>query len=206
MNDQINICRDLFFTTFKSVLITILFALNFPAQAIEQTEVFDHFETGFPLTGKHMFLDCSRCHIGGQFKGTPLVCYLCHNGSRAPGKNIQHVPSSNICNDCHTQASWTGAVYDHSDVMEPCQNCHNGSIAIGKPPGHINSTDNCEDCHNTITFSRVFRVDHASVIGTCDSCHNGIIATGKPPGHIVTNEQCNECHNTTTWSVTTSEP
>ena len=193
-----------FFTTVKFVLITILFAFNFSVQAEEQIEGFDHFTTGFPLLGRHEFLDCSSCHIGGLFKGTPLVCELCHDGSRAPGKHRQHFPTSNRCDDCHTEDTWRGAIFDHSDIMEPCQNCHNGIIAIGKSPSHIASTDTCDDCHNTITFTRVGKVDHISVIGTCDSCHNGVTATGKPPDHIVTSDQCSECHSTTSWLPATN--
>ena len=145
------------------------------------------------------FLDCSSCHIGGQFKGTPMECVLCHNNSRAPGKNADHIPSSNICDDCHTENSWLGARYDHADVVGPCTNCHNNVVAPGKPPSHILTTELCEDCHNTITFTRVGRVDHVSVIGSCSSCHNGVISTGKHPGHIQTSAECDLCHNTRTW-------
>lgn len=188
-----------FFSMLYFVLIAILSAINSPLQAEERIEGFDHFTTGFPLLGRHEFLDCSSCHIGGQFKGTPLVCDLCHDGSRAPGKHAQHFPSSNSCDDCHTEDTWTGAIFDHRDIFEPCQNCHNGVVAVGKSPSHIASTDTCDDCHNTISFTNVGRVDHISVIGTCDSCHNGSVATGKPADHIVTSDQCNECHSTTSW-------
>lgn len=184
---------------FISILLLLSFSLNFSLQAAELDRGFDHFTTGFPLIGKHEFVDCSSCHIYGQFRGTPLQCDLCHNGSRAFGKHPQHYPSSNICDDCHTVYSWTGATYDHTDVQGTCLSCHNNSIAIGKSASHIASTDICEDCHNTITFTRVAKVDHTAVIGSCDSCHNGVIATGKPPGHIFTTATCDYCHNTNTW-------
>ena len=32
---------------------------------------FDHFSTGFPLTGMHESLDCEKCHVKGVFKNTP---------------------------------------------------------------------------------------------------------------------------------------
>lgn len=179
--------------------IFILLALSAPALAEEPIAEFNHFSTGFPLTGRHELIDCSYCHIAGQFKGTPMECRLCHNGIRAPGKHAQHFISSNVCDDCHTEYTWKGARFDHADVQGACLNCHNNIIAIGKSASHIASTAICEDCHNTISFSHVGRVDHISVIGTCNSCHNGIIATGKPAEHVVTNEQCNECHTTSTW-------
>lgn len=165
----------------------------------ESVSAFDHFSTGFPLIGRHEFIDCADCHIAGQFKGTPMECGLCHNGIRAPGKHVKHLPSSNFCDDCHTDRTWLGAKFDHVDVRETCESCHNNIIAIGKSPSHILSTSICEDCHNTITFDRVGKVDHASVIGSCSSCHNGVIATGKPADHPDTTEECNICHSVYTW-------
>ena len=181
------------------VLSSLAVLINSTTHAAEDFKSFDHFTTGFPLLGKHEFLDCSACHIGGQFKGTPMECVLCHNNSRAPGKHAEHIPSSNRCDDCHTEQSWKGARYDHSDVVEPCTNCHNNIVALGKTPSHILSTEQCEDCHNTITFARVGRVDHIAVLGSCSSCHNNVVAIGKHPGHIQTTSECDLCHNTTTW-------
>ncbi len=187
-----------------TVLCLILLAssfmfINSSTHAADDIESFDHFTTGFPLTGAHQFLDCSSCHIGGMFKGTPLECVLCHNNSRAPGKHPQHILSSNICDDCHTDKTWRGARFDHIDVIGPCQSCHNNRTAPGKSPAHILSTTDCEDCHNTLTFDRVGRVDHAAVLGTCTSCHNGVKASGKHPTHLQTVAECDLCHNTITW-------
>ncbi|MEJ2572223.1 MAG: hypothetical protein P8164_01330, partial [Gammaproteobacteria bacterium] len=39
---------------------------------------FDHFTTGFPLTGAHKGVDCESCHNRGVFKGTPTKCSGCH--------------------------------------------------------------------------------------------------------------------------------
>jgi hypothetical protein len=193
-------------STIRLLLSAVLLSLSLLAyagdvdDAADTAEGFNHFSTGFPLTGRHELIDCSGCHLAGQFKGTPLECHLCHNGLRAQGKHPQHFPSSIFCDDCHTDYTWLGARFDHIDVRGACLNCHNNIMAIGKSPSHILSTDTCEDCHNTITFDPVTRVDHISVIGVCSSCHNGVIATGKPAGHIPTTDECNACHTTTTWS------
>ena len=183
------------------ILMVLAFsnATHSAEKEVEPVSVFDHFATGFPLIGRHEFIDCSDCHVAGQFKGTPMECGLCHNGVRAPGKDVKHLPSSNFCDDCHTDRSWLGAKFDHIDIQAACQTCHNNSIAIGKSPSHILSTSVCEDCHNTITFDRVGKVDHASVIGSCSSCHNGVIATGKPADHPQTADECNSCHTVFTW-------
>jgi len=183
------------------LLAAIFLSSSLLVHAADQAaDGFDHFSTGFPLTGRHEFIDCSSCHIAGQFKGTPLECNLCHNDIRAAGKHPQHFPSGIYCDDCHTDYTWLGARFDHIDAHGGCLSCHNNSIAIGKSPSHILSTEICEDCHNTITFDRVGRVDHIAVIGVCTSCHNSVIATGKDPDHILTTNECNFCHTTTTWS------
>jgi hypothetical protein len=190
-------------TLFCLSLILMMLTFSNAAHAVdkeaEQATGFDHFTTGFPLIGRHELIDCSDCHIAGQFKGTPIECGLCHNGVRAPGKHLKHLPSSNFCDDCHTDRTWLGAKFDHIDIHETCQTCHNNSVAIGKSPSHILSTSICEDCHNTITFDRVGKIDHASVIGSCSSCHNGVIATGKPAEHPQTTDECNSCHTVFTW-------
>ncbi len=193
-------------TLLRLFLMLILLTLLIPAQAAEAEAEsgFDHFSTGFPLIGRHEFIDCAECHIAGQFKGTPMECGFCHNDIRAPGKHPQHVPSDNFCDNCHTERTWLGAKFDHIGIQEDCQTCHNNVIAIGKSASHILSLETCEDCHNTITFDRVARVDHNSVIGICSSCHNGVIATGMDPSHILqtfipTTYECDDCHTTITW-------
>ena len=110
------------------LIILLLLTNSTPAISADTNEGFDHFTTGFPLTGRHELTECSGCHLAGQFKGTPMECTLCHNNSRAPGKHPQHIMSSNICDDCHTTYSWRGARFDHSDVIGSCDSCHNNSI------------------------------------------------------------------------------
>jgi hypothetical protein len=203
MNYMTNSVATPLMLVLRLCFIFMAIAFSNPIQSEESPIGFDHFSTGFPLIGRHEFIDCADCHVAGQFKGTTMQCGLCHNGIRAPGKNPNHVPSSIFCDDCHTERTWLGAKYDHIEVRGTCQSCHNNVIAVGKSPSHILTTDICEDCHNTIVFDRVGRVDHSQVFGLCSSCHNGAIATGKPPGHIQTTEECNACHTVFTWKGAT---
>ena len=71
----------------RLILIPILFFMNLSILSAETSEGFDHFSTGFPLTGKHEFIDCSSCHIGGQARRAWYMAqivssgWLCYNDS-----------------------------------------------------------------------------------------------------------------------------
>jgi hypothetical protein len=162
---------------------------------------FEHLTTRFPLTGAHVRVPCEDCHLQGVFSGTPIQCGLCHTRGgpwQADGKPLDHVPSSDQCDDCHVTNSWTPARFDHGNVTSPCATCHNGGFATGKPIHHVPSSDDCEACHGTIAWSPAF-FDHAGITTGCVSCHNGQIATGKNPGHIPSSDACETCHNTRRW-------
>ena len=183
------------------IIITLLVLAFIPSEMLfaEPANQFDHFSTGYVLTGAHRIVECSKCHGQGLFKGTPRYCFGCHNSVVAIGKSATHIQSSNRCDDCHTTIAMTPARFDHRGVIGTCQTCHNSVTATGKNPGHINTLNNCELCHNTVLFNRVSRVDHAAVIGTCSSCHNNSTARGKHTSHIITTAECDTCHSTQTW-------
>jgi len=163
------------------------------------SKTFDHFTTGFPLTGKHISVSCESCHIKAVFKGTPNSCRGCHNGRIAPGKHARHIISDDNCDNCHTTFSWQTAAMDHGSVLGSCITCHNGAIAQGKPPKHIVTNARCDECHGTVAWIPA-RFSHENITGRCDSCHNGQDATGKHATHLSTTQDCGECHQTVTWS------
>jgi hypothetical protein len=165
-------------------------------------ETFDHVGTRFIITGSHTGVACESCHAMGVFRGTPTQCGFCHDGSgmRAEsGKPIDHIPTSNQCDDCHTTFTWLEVRFEHSGVSGECRSCHNGMQAEGKPLGHPVTNLDCDFCHNTYVWGNI-RFDHSGVTQPCSSCHNGTDATGKDMGHIVTNAECDVCHSTRAWS------
>ena len=112
-----------FLTVFLGLGICLMMMQSVDAQSVN----FDHFSTGFSLTGEHQKVSCESCHIRGIFKGTPGNCDGCHNGSIAPGKSATHINSSNNCDDCHsTSASaWSSIVQmNHGSVNGTCESCH----------------------------------------------------------------------------------
>src|SRR5262249_49680617 len=122
-------------------LVLVLAALlGAPAQAQRAGTSFDHFSTGFPLAGAHFSVDCTSCHIGGRFKGTPRQCAGCHNGSVASGKSRTHIRTTNTCERCHVETAWQQVRYDHSQAIGVCASCHNGTQARGRPATHVASS------------------------------------------------------------------
>jgi hypothetical protein len=178
------------------LVMTVLFSASVFSEV--ERRLFDHFDTTFPLTGMHMDVNCSACHINGVFKGTPQQCANCHNGILAIGKPANHVRSDDDCDNCHTTFDMADARFQHDNVTAPCLNCHNGSTAEGKTVDHTVTTQPCDVCHSTTSWSNV-RFNHSMITAACSSCHNGISATGKNATHIVTTSECDVCHTTNTW-------
>jgi len=166
---------------------------------------FEHYRTRFPLVGAHQLVSCESCHRSGQFAGTPTRCFLCHDGGGLLAqtyKGIDHIRSTNECQDCHLMRAWVPSRVDHGNVRGSCGTCHNGVDAIGKHPGHIASTNDCEACHRTSTWLGA-GIDHRGISSGCISCHNGTTARGKGPGHIQSPNDCELCHNTRNWDDAT---
>ncbi len=182
------------------LLLFLSIAVLSPATAQQSaTEEFDHFSTGFPLSGAHTNLDCGTCHTSGVFEGTPTTCSACHNGIRAVGKPINHVRSINTCDDCHTTFSMQDVRFDHGNIIDTCRSCHDGTVAPDKKLNHVPTADDCGECHRTITFSNAI-FSHANINSLCTACHLGQYATPKHANHIPTPLECNVCHTTRSWS------
>ncbi len=82
-------------------------------------------------------------------------CFTCHNGSVALGKFVGHMPTTNLCEDCHRPIRWSPvARVDHAQVLGTCSTCHNGTTAMGQKVGHIPTTQECDACHNVTTWKR----------------------------------------------------
>jgi len=161
---------------------------------------FDHTTTGFPLTNKHTTVQCSQCHINGNYalKIAPTDCGNsgCHLTTWQQTNNPVHSTAGPAfavanCSNCHTTAGWDAASFDHSvtgftlvgthmsPTPTPCASCHvNNNYTL-------NSTD-CMGCHLTAWNS-------TTTIGGTVPNH---IAAGFPS----TAAMCASCHPITTWA------
>ncbi len=147
---------------------------------------FDHLKfTGFALTGAHATLECTACHIGGKFQGTPADCYSCHvkdyNGTTSPN----HVQGgfSRQCQACHTTAAWVPATFDHNQTSFPLTGAHT-SVA-------------CATCH-TDNFAGTLPTN-------CYGCHAKDFNATTSPNHVQSGmpQQCQLCHTTAAWTPAT---
>ena len=183
-------------------LAALCLVLAPPASTIDLDD-FDHWSSGFPLSGAHARTACEDCHRGGLFRGTPTDCATCHGGAglfARSRKTPQHVPSSNRCDDCHTTVTFENARFDHMGVAGPCIACHSGVRASGKHARHLPTSNRCEDCHVALTW-RNARFTHVGISSGCFACHNAVQASGKSPRHLPTSNRCEDCHDTGHWET-----
>ena len=145
---------------------------------------FDHAKfTGFPLTGMHATLDCTACHVGGRYKGTPANCYGCHSKEFNATNNPSHVQAGfpHDCAVCHSTASWNNAHFDHGAFTK-------------FPLTGVHATIACTACH--------INGRYAGTPADCASCHINDYNKTTNPNHKAAGfpTDCSICHSTSGWS------
>lgn len=153
---------------------------------------FDHNLAAFKLDGEHQEVACESCHVNGQFSGTPMDCYSCHQ------QDDEHNGQFGTdCAACHDPSDWEDADFDHSFSNFPltgahvgvaCESCHSSGQFAGlstacvachaEPAFHAGlfGTD-CAACHTTVAWSpaefngpHIFPLNHGGG-ATCATCH-----------------------------------
>lgn len=141
---------------------------------------FNHSLTQFPLTGKHIDVNCSDCHTSG-YSGTPTECYACHQQDYENVNDPNHVQSQfpTDCTLCHSTAGWEGAVFDHNLTQFPLTGSH---VQV-----------NCASCHSN---------GYTGTPTDCWSCHQNDYQSTTDPNHALKgySQDCTQCHNTGVWS------
>ena len=151
-----------------------------------QPATFDHNTfTKFPLTGAHVTVACTQCHVNGQFAGTPTDCVSCHmkdfQGTTNPNHAQAGIPTT--CATCHTTTSWGNATFDHSKTGFPLTGAH--------------VTTQCSQCHVNGNYNLTDT--------TCVSCHLTNYQSTTNPNHVQAGfpQTCENCHNTASWTTAT---
>ncbi len=176
---------------------------------------FDHTKrTKFAIDGKHVGLECAKCHTSISAADVPLArkvvdyggasseCVACH-GPKDPHKG----EFGRACDSCHKTATFDTKTFTHAGKPEfyrgfhekvACDKCHVPSrTPIGAGAAH--PVPACASCHKDV---------HLGQVGTtCETCHtvdgvkfkatkfthaqSAFALTGK---HVSTD--CAKCHKT----------
>jgi hypothetical protein len=174
---------------------------------------FDHNQVTFPLTGAHLQVNCSGCHINAytvpDLQNTPTTCEACHLSDDAHAGEF-----GTQCGVCHSPDGWEPAQFDHSlaefplegeHVDVPCDSCHTKGFK-GTPMDcyscHVQDDEHngafgtaCETCHNPsdwadATFDHTlaaFKLTGAHMNVKCIDCHVNGVFKGTP-------QTCAACH------------
>jgi hypothetical protein len=173
--------------------------------------LFDHDKTRFKLTGKHVKVDCLKCHTTPELRATPRDCYGCHK------KDDKHEGKlGNGCDRCHSDEDWKAVSFDHSTTRYPllgkhaavscikchdqerwkiptiCASCHRKDDKHKGLLGRV-----CEKCHTEFSWRRdISRFDHQKtkfplldkhVKVLCEECHKTLLFKD-------TSTVCYDCH------------
>ena len=126
---------------------------------------FDHAKTDYALRGAHLRSECRACHVAGKkHREASSDCNDCHR------KDDKHRGALGPrCAECHTEANWKEARFDHSrtrfaltgkHVPATCKSCHADNVFKGAPL-------TCAGCH------RKDDKQHRGRLGEkCEACHN----------------------------------
>ncbi len=137
-----------------------------PAGWIPST--FDHNKSIFPLTGAHLRVPCTSCHVKGAggivFKGTPTTCAGCH------ADPAYHAGLFGFnCAGCHTTSAWVPAKFNgphafpinHGGAGGTCRNCHPATL----------KQYTCFKCHNQAEMVSRHANEGINNISNCVGCH-----------------------------------
>lgn len=157
-------------------------------EAFEPAANFNHNDdTEYALTGKHVDVDCIKCHEktirdGREFQDFSGIssssCASCHEDVHASrlGQN---------CKACHTETGFDrftgGAGFDHGITSFPLRGAH--------------ARQDCKSCHDISRgYTKVFSDHDDEDPGDCRICHEDV-----HEGRFGIN--CRDCHNERSWKI-----
>ena len=179
---------------------------------------FDHSHTGFPLTDRHLGVECIACHVSQDFKAPlPVSCNACH-------RDVHEGELGTRCASCHDSGSWksrftadthrrTNFPLTGRHAVMACEECHLDT----RDRSFVRAALECVACHR-LDYARaaITSIDHAAAgFGTsCRDCHSASTFRGArfaahdacfqlaPGPH--SGIRCLECHTSQPRGIVTS--
>ncbi len=155
----------------------------------------EHATSKYPLEGRHVRVECAKCHIpAGKdtiYKVKFANCMDCHKD--AHDGQFAAAPYRNRCESCHTVQDFHRSLFTLAKHHETKFALTGAHVAVP-----------CNDCHKVgITRSKIIPFHFTDQ--TCTACHadphhgefNERMARKRADG---TPAGCEACHNTRSWT------
>lgn len=147
--------------------------------------LFDHDASSYPLTGKHVGVECGKCHMAPRLdlprdaRGKPMPLYkpLAHEKCSTCHEDVHQGRLSGTCSECHETTGFLAhrdpQFFDHDLTRYPlrgahrklqCADCHGPQVKRVKTPRY----DTCGACHQDPHGGRATL---GGRIVDCASCH-----------------------------------
>lgn len=144
---------------------------------VKGLNTFDHSKTNYPLEGKHLSVECAKCHKGSYTKQVKhQFCGDCHpDFHKNQFLNNGKKPD---CSECHSVENFTTSKFtiekhnlsrfklEGSHLATPCFQCHKK----GENWEFKNIGTQCADCHSNIHQNYI--QEKYFQTGGCMNCHN----------------------------------
>jgi len=132
----------------------------------------------FPLLGRHLAAACTSCHKNNVYRGTPRICFACHQAQYDATTNPNHRGAGfpTTCESCHkaSDTSFTLGLFNHTWFP----------ITSGRHGGR-----QCIECHQDPNNYQVFQCTTAChPKSSIDSHHSG------RTGYRYESAACYSCH------------
>ena len=128
-----------------------------------QDATFDHALTGFPLSGSHLSVACTQCHVNQVYAGTPTDCASCHSEP-----DFHRGIFDLTCSSCHNTAAWRPALFNNPHPFPmthggaaTCRTCHVAQVSVYT----------CTTCHDPQEIEEEHREEGINDFQNCMACH-----------------------------------
>jgi hypothetical protein len=137
-------------------------------------------ETRFALTGAHVAVACSGCHVTDpvglrlDFRHERTDCAGCHAKDDPHRGQFEAGPDSVACASCHVTDDWRMVSFDHARTRFPLSGRHAAAA--------------CVACHRA---GEGEPVPYRDLDTSCNSCHR----EDDPHAEQFADRPCSECHD-----------